>query len=176
MRKFFALNGRYNLDKRKFLQLVSFASLSVFTSPTIAALLPSDPVFNRSFDDLQGNEQKFSNYLGQPILLNFWASWCAPCVREMPLLDDLHKQHPELVIIGLAVDTKANVLRFLDKTPVSYDILLAGTKGIPLMRDLGNKGGGLPFTVLFNRKGKAVDKSLGELQEPDINKRIQSII
>lgn len=176
MRFFVALLGRYNLDKRKFLQTAFFASLSALASPTIAALLPASPIFNRSFDDLQGDEQKFSKYLGKPILLNFWASWCAPCVREMPLLESLHNQYPELEIVGIAIDTKSNVMRFLDHTPVSYDILLAGTKGIPLMRELGNKGGGLPFSILINRAGKAVDQSLGELEENDINQRIQKII
>lgn len=164
------------MNKRKFLQLSTVAGFSLLAQSTFAALRPANPVFGRSFDDLQGQSQPLSQFMGKPILLNFWASWCAPCVREMPLLDTLHHEHPDMVLLGLAVDTKKNVLRFLDKTPVSYPILLTGTKGIPLMRELGNKGGGLPFSVLFNRDGKAVDQSLGELHESDIRKRLELIL
>ncbi len=164
------------MDKRKFLQVASLACLSTYAWPSLASLLPANPIFGRSFDDLKGNAQNLSQFMGKPVLLNFWASWCAPCVREMPLLESLHHEHPDLALIGIAIDTKSNVLRFLEKTPVSYPILLAGTQGITIMRDLGNKNGGLPFSVLFNRDGQAVDRSLGELKEDDIRSRLKSIL
>lgn len=166
------------MDRRSFLRAASGAALSIATGagPAVASMLPADPVFGRSFDDLQGASQALSAYVGRPLVMNFWASWCAPCVREMPLLESLHQQHPDLVVLGLAVDTRANVLRFLDKVQVSYPLLLTGTQGIPLMRELGNKGGGLPFTVWFDRKGRADASLAGELKPDDLQARVARIL
>ncbi|MDY0309373.1 MAG: TlpA disulfide reductase family protein [Castellaniella sp.] len=141
-----------------------------------ASILPADPVFGRSFTDLQGRDQALSAYVGRPVLMNFWASWCAPCVREMPLLETLHQRHPELAVLGLAIDTQGNVERFLEKIQVSYPLLLTGTQGIALMRELGNKGGGLPFTLLFDRRGRVVDSITGELKPDDIQGRLAQIL
>lgn len=166
------------MDRRSFLRAASGAVLGITTGagPVMASMLPADPVFGRSFDDLQGAAQALSAYVGRPLVMNFWASWCAPCVREMPLLESLHQQHPDLVVLGLAVDTRANVLRFLDKVHVSYPLLLTGTQGIPLMRELGNKGGGLPFTVLFDRKGRTATTVVGELKPDDLQARVAQIL
>ncbi|MHA3904022.1 TlpA family protein disulfide reductase [Castellaniella sp. WN] len=141
-----------------------------------ASILPADPVFGRSFADLQGRDQALSAYVGRPVLMNFWASWCAPCVREMPLLETLHQRYPDLALLGLAIDTRANVERFLQKVQVSYLLLLTGTQGIPLMRELGNKGGGLPFTLLFDRGGRVADSIMGELDPDDIERRLGQIL
>ena len=142
----------------------------------LASILPADAVFGRSFPDLQGQDQALSAYVGRPVLMNFWASWCGPCVREMPLLETLHQSHPGLAVLGLAIDTQANVQRFLQKIPVSYPLLLTGTQGIPLMRELGNKTGVLPFTLLFDRDGRLAHSSLGELKPDDIQTRLAQIL
>jgi thiol-disulfide isomerase/thioredoxin len=166
------------MDRRSFLGAAGAALLGAAAGPPAvrAAMLPADPVFGRSFDDLQGAAQALSGYVGRPLVMNFWASWCAPCVREMPLLESLHHQHPDLTVLGLAIDTRANVLRFLDKVPVSYPVLLTGTQGIPLMRELGNKGGGLPFTVLYDARGHADSMVLGELRPDDLQSRVARIL
>lgn len=166
------------MDRRLFLRTASGGLLGLAAGGGVvnAAMLPADPVFGRSFDDLQGASRALSAYVGRPLVMNFWASWCAPCVREMPLLESLHHQHPDLTVLGLAVDTRANVLRFLDKVPVSYPLLLTGTQGIPLMRELGNKGGGLPFTVLFDRQGHESSRVVGELKPDDLQARIAKIL
>ncbi|MER1968739.1 TlpA disulfide reductase family protein [Castellaniella sp. GW247-6E4] len=141
-----------------------------------ASLLPADPFFGRSFQDLNGEDFPLSTLVGRPVLANFWASWCPPCVREMPDLDALHREHPGVAFVGLAVDTRANVERFVQKVPVSYPVLLTGTQGIPLMRELGNKGGGLPFTALFDARGRSAGVILGEVDPADIRRRIAEIL
>jgi thiol-disulfide isomerase/thioredoxin len=168
----------FHMDKRKFLRTACLAALGLAGGArgAAASLLPPDPVFGRSFADLQGREQALSAYVGRPVLMNFWASWCAPCVREMPLLETLHQRHPDLALLGLAIDTRANVERFLEKIPVSYPVLLTGTQGIPLMRELGNKSGGLPFTLLFDRRGRVADSIMGELKPDDIQARLSRIL
>ncbi|WP_322995625.1 TlpA disulfide reductase family protein [Castellaniella sp.] len=166
------------MNRRLFLHAASTLILGALAAPALAraALLPADPVFGRTFDDLQGVGQALSAYVGRPVVFNFWASWCAPCVREMPLLEALHHQHPDLALVGLAVDTRANVVRFLDKVQVSYPVLLTGTQGIPLMRELGNKSGGLPFTAFYDRDGHLVSAAMGELKHDDLQARIDKIL
>ena len=117
-----------------------------------------------------------SEYAGKPLLVNFWASWCAPCVREMPLLESLHHAHPELSVVGLAIDTAANVQRFIQKVPVSYELLLGGPDGISIMRELGNKGGGLPFTAFFDKRGRSQGVVLGELTDGVLATRLGQIL
>jgi thiol-disulfide isomerase/thioredoxin len=166
------------MNRRNFLRTASWGAVGLAAGArgAIASVLPADPVFGRSFADLQGHQQALSAYVGRPVLMNFWASWCAPCVREMPLLETLHHAHPDLTVLGLAIDTHANVTRFLEKIPVSYPLLLTGTQGIPLMRELGNKRGGLPFSLFFNRDGRVADSVLGELKPDDIQARLAQIL
>lgn len=153
------------MDRRNFLRGAVLAALVPGAWPAGAFSLPSNPVFGRSFADLQGGQVVLSKYLGRPVVLNFWASWCAPCVREMPMLEALHHGNPKLAVVGLAIDTRPNVERFLQKVTVSYDLYLGGMEGIPLMRDLGNKQGGLPFTAFFDAEGRLAGTVVGELRE-----------
>lgn len=166
------------MDRRQFLSGAGAGLLMLgLGSPAARAFsLSSSPVFGRSFQDLQGGQVSLSRYLGRPVLMNFWASWCAPCVREMPMLESLHHAHPQLAVLGIAIDTGTNVQRFLQKVHVSYDLLLGGPDGIAVMRDLGNKGGGLPFTAFFDAKGRPKGVTLGELTDPILAARLPQIL
>lgn len=141
-----------------------------------AAALPPDPFYANGFPDTQGSQVELTQYLGKPLVLNFWATWCPPCVKEMPDLDALHLKHPGVNIVGLAVDTLVNVEKFTKKVQVSYPVLIAGHGGIQLMRTLGNKQGGLPFTVVFNEKGQVATKILGQIKPEELDAYIQGMI
>lgn len=121
----------------------------------------ADPLFDKRFADVDGAEQAMSGFLGKPLVVNFWATWCPPCIHEMPDLQALSEQHPKAGFVGLAVDTAANVRRFGDKVQVSYPLLITGHEGIDLMRPLGNDKGGLPFTVVFDAQGQVAERILG---------------
>jgi len=120
-----------------------------------------DALYEQSFARLDQGEVAMREFLGKPLVLNFWASWCPPCVKEMPDLDGLAQAHPRVGFVGLAVDSAVNVQRFLQKTQVSYPILVSGHGGIAHMRALGNRQGGLPFTVLFDAEGRVQRQVLG---------------
>lgn len=112
----------------------------------------------------EGGELDFSTLRGAPLVLNFWATWCAPCIKEMPELDQFQRDFAGRGwrVVGLAVDNPSAVREFLKKTPVSYAIALAGFEGSQLSRELGNDKGGLPFTVVFDRTGALAHRRLGQ--------------
>lgn len=127
-------------------------------------------VWQERFDRPEGGELALSALRGQPVVLNFWATWCAPCVKEMPLLDAFYKEHQAKGwhVVGLAVDSPTPVREFLGKLPISFPIGLAGLNGVDLARSLGNPSGGLPFSVAFDRRGIAIFRKLGLLKPDDL--------
>lgn len=125
--------------------------------------------YQLEFPSPDGTSMAVSDFLGKPMVLNFWATWCPPCVKEMPDLDYLQDKHPGVTIVGLAVDTAKNVTKFSEKVPVSYPILVAGHGGIALMKEMGNPRGGLPFTILFDAAGQPVQHFLGQIERDDLD-------
>jgi thiol-disulfide isomerase/thioredoxin len=111
-----------------------------------------------------GGTLDFATLRGRPLVLNVWATWCPPCVREMPQLDRFHADYAPRgwQLVGLAADSLQPVRDFLARTPVRYPIALAGAAGISLTRRLGNADGALPYTVLFGRDGRIRERRRGE--------------
>ncbi|MCX7222357.1 MAG: TlpA disulfide reductase family protein [Burkholderiales bacterium] len=108
--------------------------------------------------------------------IQFWATWCAPCVQEMPYLDAIAKNSPKLGFVGIGIDTESNIKQFITKVPVSYKLLVAGHAGIAMVRALGNAAGGLPFTVLLSEDGSIFDTILGQVEPEDLQRRISKLI
>lgn len=129
------------------------------------------PAFwERSFDRPEGGRLAMASLRGRPLVLNFWATWCAPCVREMPALDRFHNEFAGIgwQVVGIAADNDAAVREFLRRTPVAFPVGLAGFDGIELARALGNLAGGLPFTVVFDRSGLVARRHAGESRYDDL--------
>ncbi|MBP6899219.1 MAG: TlpA family protein disulfide reductase [Burkholderiaceae bacterium] len=116
------------------------------------------------FERPEGGELVMATLRGQPLIVNFWATWCKPCVREMPEIDRFHREHRARgwQVVGLAIDGPTPVREFLTRVPVGFAIGLAGLDGTDLVRELGNPQGGLPFTVAFDAQGRIRHRKLGE--------------
>ena len=146
--------------------------------PTAPGADAGDPVaglMQMQLPDLAGASHSLSGWKGQPIVVNFWATWCAPCVREMPELDALQKKYPHIRFVGIGVDSAANMQKFVEKVQVSYPLWVIGAGAIDTLRKLGNPSGGLPFTIVFNADGGINRKILGEIQPDDLDRTLSGL-
>lgn len=156
------------MNRRDLLRAGLVAAVALGGAPALRAAEPSS-VYTLEFPTPDGQVTSMSSYLGKPLVLNFWATWCPPCVKEMPDLDYLQGKHSDVTVVGLAVDTVTNVVEFGKKVPVSYPLLVVGHGGIGIMKDLGNSRGGLPFTLVFDAAGQQVKHFLGQISRDELD-------
>ncbi|GAA4418449.1 TlpA disulfide reductase family protein [Acidovorax lacteus] len=122
------------------------------------------------FDTPEGGTLDMRRFAGKPLLINFWATWCPPCVDELPLLNTFYRTHSAhgWQVVGLAIDQPSSVRQFLTKLPLDFPVGLAGLSGTDLGRSLGNLTGGLPFTVVVNAAGQIQDRKMGQVTAKDL--------
>lgn len=122
----------------------------------------------------EGGELVMAAMRGRPLLLNFWATWCAPCVRELPLLDRFQASQGDKgwQVIGLAIDRPELVRPFLQRLPVRFLQAVPEGEGLVWSQRLGNVSGGLPFTVALNRRGQIVWRKTGELTDAELQSSV----
>ncbi len=139
--------------------------------PATAPMRPADIPERRpdfTLTDRDGRPRALSEWDGKTLIINFWATWCAPCRREIPMLNDLAREyHAEGVeVIGIAVDFREDVLQFLQKTPIDYTVLIGEQEGMDAARAFGMETIGLPFTAFTDRTGRIATIHVGELHRP----------
>lgn len=119
---------------------------------------------------LDGSPVVMKGFADKPLLINFWATWCPPCVEELPLLDAFYQENKSKSwqVLAIAIDKHESVERFLAQMPLSMPIVVAGPAGIALTQSLGNQQGGLPFSVLFGRDGRVLRHKIGKLSSSDL--------
>jgi thiol-disulfide isomerase/thioredoxin len=117
------------------------------------------------FDAPTGDALLMQSFMGRPLLLNFWATWCPPCVEELPLLNQFFGENKakSWQVIGLAIDQPNAVRKFLEKTPLNFPVAMGGLEGTEISRSLGNSAGSLPFSVVFDAQGRIVHRKIGTL-------------
>ncbi|MBQ0957867.1 TlpA family protein disulfide reductase [Ideonella sp. 4Y11] len=110
-----------------------------------------------------GQPLSLAAFAGQPLLLNFWATWCPPCVRELPELDRFAQEWSNAGgrVLGVAIDRDASVREFLVRTPVNFPMVVPGFAAMPWLSRLGNGGGALPYTLLAGADGRIRQRRLG---------------
>lgn len=134
-------------------------------------------LFSLSLVDSKNKTQKLSNWQGKILVVNFWATWCAPCVQEMPELSSLQESFNKnnVQLLGLGIDSPSNIATFAQKYQISYPLFSAGMEGTELSRQLGNQAGGLPFTVLIGADGKLIKSYLGRLNIQELRADITKL-
>lgn len=122
------------------------------------------------FDTPAASRLSLQHLRGRPLLINFWATWCPPCVEELPLLNAFYQENKSKgwQVLGLAVDKVEPVRAFLSRQPLAFPVALAGVAGLDLSKELGNQVGGLPFSVLIGAEGSILDRKIGKLSERDL--------
>lgn len=143
------------------------APLTTSIAPTGgAAHSASTNLYAQSLDDLNGKPQSLGQWKGKPLLVNFWATWCAPCVQEMPELSSLANEEggKRYNVIGIGIDSPEAMREFATKHNIKYPLYAGGMGGTDLSRAFGNTNGGLPFTVLIGADGQVRKTYLGKLK------------
>ena len=127
-------------------------------------------LWQMQFDTPDGGKLAMQSHKGKPLLINFWATWCPPCVEELPLLERFYSENKakSVQIIGLAADKAEAVRSFLKKLPLTFPIGITDLSGIALSKSWGNLAGGLPFSVMLAADGRVMQRKMGKLSEDDL--------
>ncbi len=127
-------------------------------------------IWQMQFDTPDGGKLAMQSLKGKPLLINFWATWCPPCVEELPLLERFYRENKSkgVQIVGLAADKPEAVRAFLQKLPLTFPIGITDLSGIAMSKSWGNLAGGLPFSVMLAADGHVMQRKMGKLSEDDL--------
>lgn len=139
-------------------------------------VLPTLPDFRLT--DLDGREVASSAWAGKVLVLNFWATWCPPCLQEIPHFVAMQEQLREsgVQFVGIAVDEVEDVRAFVAEQPVNYPLLLATPDVLKLAVQLGNRLEVLPFTVIFDQHGRRIHGQIGELTAAELSAHLEPLL
>lgn len=145
--------------------------------PPMDSILIGQPLPALALPDLDGKLHPLSDYRGHRVLLNFWASWCKPCLEEMPALNQVQAKFGDHapIVIGIAMDEPAHARAFLAAHPVSYPILLGQLTPPSTSLQLGNTREMLPYSVLIDADGRILATHAGTLSTPQLEQWLRPI-
>ena len=132
-------------------------------------------LLSASFSDLSGQPRRLSEWRGRVVLFNFWATWCAPCREEMPILDATARKYG-FSAVGIGIDSAAKIREFAANYGIRYEMLVAGADAVALMKDLGNPSGGLPFSLVLDRRGRVAHRRVGRLTQAELEGIVSALL
>ena len=149
------------------------ASLSSETIESAAKKMMLAPL-----TDVNGKMQTLSTSRGKVLVVNFWATWCTPCRKEIPALKKIQTKYAAngVQIVGIALDNVAKVREYALEININYNFLIGNADTLVISKDLGNQAGVLPFTVILDRAGKVVYTHAGALTEADFDAVLASLL
>ncbi len=150
--------------------IVAFIIGAAINSAKVEPVANTSQLLSAKLLTKDGNSEAPEQHLGKITLINFWASWCAPCRREMPLFQAVYEREKQngFQIIGIAIDDPSTAEPMLDSMGINYPNLYAEQTGMQLMELSGNPVGAMPYSVLIDRNGNVIDQKLGEIHEPQL--------
>jgi peroxiredoxin len=134
-----------------------------------------DAIMALTLNDLDGQPQALAQWRGQVLVVNYWASWCKPCVEEMPAFSHLYRRYAAqgVQFVGIGIDEVDNMRAFVDRTPVSYPLLVGGKEAT---QTPGLQVKALPYTVVIGRDGRFASSRLGRLDEARLEPLLKELI
>ncbi len=137
---------------------------------------PGLPSF--SFPDLEQSTRTSSEWQGKVLVVNFWATWCVPCLREMPRFVEMQKRYAEqgLQIVAISIDDPQTVREFAAEHKPNFPLLLGGEEAITLAKQMGNRITALPFTVIYDRQGNARYAKAGEISREILEQQLRPLL
>jgi thiol-disulfide isomerase/thioredoxin len=138
----------------------------------------SAELWSQPLRDAGGAPQTLAQWRGKLVVVNFWATWCAPCREEIPMFVKLQREYGErgLQFVGVAIDDPAKVGPFVREFGINYPVLVGGLDAAEWSRRLGNKAGGLPYTLIVGRDGTVRASHLGAIKEAELLPYIQTLL
>lgn len=141
-------------------------------------IVSAGTLLNTQLPDLTDKSHKLTEWQGKILIINFWATWCPPCLSEIPEFIALQKQYADknVQFVGIAVDEKQAVQDYNASAKINYPVLIAGNAGIDISKAFGNAIESVPFTVVINPQGQIIHRQLGEINREELLKVIQPLI
>ena len=138
--------------------------------PGVPSLAVGDPLPALILNDPDGAPHRLADHRGHRVLINLWATWCAPCREEMPRLAKAQAAHPDARVIGIAMDDPARVRRFLVDQPVGYTVLIGDVNSPSTSQRLGDDNELLPYSVVIDRDGRVLQQRRGVLDQGTLDR------
>ena len=169
--------------RRKALALAGIGAGAAAAGALVGALVVQSKsgaarLLSATFIDLEGSSRRLLDWRGQVLACNFWATWCAPCREEVPLLVAAKQQYGSsgFEVVGIGIDHVAKIRDFAANYRVNYPMLIAGGEAIDLMRGLGNSAAALPYTVLLDRSGGIAGTRLGAFRKEELKQVVEGLL
>ncbi len=139
---------------------------------------PDISIYDLELDNLLGKRESLSQWRGQVLVVNYWATWCHPCREEMPGFSRLQEKFRDknVQFVGISIDTAAKIIEFQKTIPVAYPLLIGDMNAMESSAKFGNTRLALPFTAVFDKQGKLFSTKLGRLAESDLEKQLNELI
>ncbi len=150
----------------------------LLTAPNRPGEVDADRVLAATLPDLAGVPQSIGRWSGKVLVVNFWATWCPPCLEEIPLFVRLQQQMGEqgVQFVGIAIDERDKVIRFARRNGVNYPIMIGQLDAIELSKAAGNEKGGLPYTLVLDRSGRVASRHYGAVSEQTLKPIIAELL
>lgn len=138
----------------------------------------ADAVFAITLPDLDNKPQRLNQWRGKVVVVNFWATWCAPCLEEIPMFIKMQQKHAPhgLQFVGISIDQADKTAEFARKFSINYPSLIGTFDTVEVSRLAGNKQRVLPYTVILDRKGRLIETGVGVLSQEKLEALIGPLL